>query len=813
MAVARTVSIVWWVGLVFGGTGALSADHVLVRNGAAMSRVLLAPDPTPQEKLAANELCDYVNRMTGAMLSVQRSEGMNLPPDGPFVAIGRPATHPVLRELQAGGLISVDTASAHEGFILRTTQWRGRSVLAVAGAGDVSPLYGVYDLLERFGRVGFFRYEEQIPQRTDFIVSDCNIREDPHFRVRLHGGQYHYFGIQWFGEAGWKENLRWYAKRRMNRTNYKPGPAVHNLVNRGVWSRLGLDVAEIGAPQAESATALNLLRRMSRYGIELGVRAPMQATDGEVSLEQAEAIRRKYPDTRFVRDVENHGQIWVDPDDPFWLKLNQAYLENDMEFFGNTRLYSLPSPWTERSPGDTPEEKERLTLAFAKAVGRLTEWVDVTYPGGEWMIDGWAFANRQFWQPFRVKRVLEAIPPALDLIVWAYPAEDQPTYELFDYWQPASWAFIVFHSSGGNTSVHGDVHRIMGRTYRALCDQRADKLVGYGLYTEANDYTPFFKDLVLRMAWDPFITPELFIRDYCERRYAAGSVDSMVRVHELLLQTVYGPQSEHAITGGFRTTRLNDPIYWFQMGGMWVPFDELQRRRMELRRHWAPLLLEALEEGLRVAPMERGNRAYIRDLVDIMRSYIHVTIDQSIWDAVLAAHGNDLGAFTHQTARVERQFDALLRAINLVSDRWEFGVNALIKEFADSPLKKTEEQIRHYLYYATFDGDGFHDYFRADRYEMIRDIYRPMTMAYLDACRMQLEGTGEFKVQERTETGWEYESLMDARRVPNLAYETAGPVSQISKEWIQRPTALPPIAQDPVETAVEFLSAARKGSF
>ena len=50
MAVARTASIVWWVGLVFGGTGALSADHVLVRNGAAMSRVLLAPDPnTPGE--------------------------------------------------------------------------------------------------------------------------------------------------------------------------------------------------------------------------------------------------------------------------------------------------------------------------------------------------------------------------------------------------------------------------------------------------------------------------------------------------------------------------------------------------------------------------------------------------------------------------------------------------------------------------------------------------------------------------------------------------------------------------------------------
>ena len=811
--VVLSLLLMLWTALAHAGV--LEDGHPIVREGAPVSRILLSATPTFQERLAADEVRHYVERMTGAALTIESTDDAVGLADGPLVAIGRPGTHPVLRELQDEGTISVDPAAlTEEGFVLKTTRWRGRPVLAVAGAGDVATLYAAYDLLERFGRVGFFRYEEHVPQRDDFVVPACDIRERPHFKVRLHGGQYHYFGIQWFGEEQWEENLRWYAKRRMNRTNYKPGPAVHNLVDRHMWKRLDLDLAGADEePGGESVAALDLLSRMSKRGIQLGVRAPLAATDGQVSEEVAEAIREKYPETRFFKFTRHQSHTWVDPADPLWLRMNQAALENDMEFFGDTRLYGLPSPWTERSPGETPEEQERLTLQFANAVGRLTGWVEEKYPGGEWMIDGWAFANRDFWQPFRVKRVLEAIPERVNLVIWSYPAADQPTYEFFNYWQPASWAFIVMHSSGGNTTVHGDVHRIMGRTYRVLCEQRANNLVGYGLYTEANDYVPFFKDLVMRLAWNPFLDLDTFTRDYCERRYAPESVAAMVGVHELLLKSVYGPQSDHAMTGGFRTVRLHDPPYWFQLGANWVPFDELQRRRVEMRRHWPPLLLDALETALRAADRERGNPAYVRDLVDIMRSYIHATVDRSIWDAVQAAYANDLETFNGHVAKVERQFDALLRAINLVSDRWEFGVNALIEDFADAPLKKSDEEIRHYLYYVTFTGDGFFDYFRADRYEMIRDIYRPMTRAYLDSCRKQLEGTGEVKVQERTKTGWEYATLMDAQRIPNMAYETAGPVHEIPREWIGRPTAPPPPAPDAIQTATAFLAAARSGEF
>ena len=801
---------IWIVAATLSSAG--TEFYTLVQDGESKSAIVLAPEPTFQETLGADELQRYVHLMTGAELPVHRAGTFDDNTDDLLIAIGRPATHPLLRELESEGLVSVDAAElTEEGFILKTARWRNHDVIAIAGAGDVSTLYAVYDLLERFGRIGFFRYEEHVPRTPDFTIPACDIKERPHFKVRMHGGQYHYYGIQWFSENQWKENLRWYAKHRMNRTNFQPGPAVHDHASRGVWKRLGLRNKEDEEPVDEkTASAVLLLQQMSRYGRKLGVRAPLASTDGQLPPDIVEAFKEKYPDVKTFEFKRHTSDSWVDPDEPMWLKLNQAYFESSVEFYGDTKLYGLPSPWTERAPGDSPEEQERLTRKFGDAVAKLATWTEEKYPGGEWMLDGWAFANRDFWHPDRVKHLLSSLPDDLNLVIWSYPADDQPTFEFFDFWRPASWAFLVFHSSGGNTTVHGDVHRIMGRTYRVLCEQRADKLVGYGIYNEANDYAPFFGDLVLHLAWDPFIDLDSFTRDYCERRYEPGSVQTMIHVHEKLLKTVYGTQSDHAITGGFRTVRLNDPVYWFQIGGMWVPFDELQRRRVEMRRHWPRILLDALETALEVAEEERDNKAYVRDLVDIMRSIIHVGMDQSVWDAVQAAYNQDLDSFEEHVASIERQFDALLQAISLVSDRWEYGVNALFKNFEDAPIPRTEEEIRHYLYYVTFMGDGIYDYFRADRYEMIRDIYRPMTMAFFESCRKQLEGTGELKVQERTATGWEYESLMDAQQIPNMAYETAGPVHEIPRDWVKKPTALPPPAPDPIQTATKFLAAARK---
>lgn len=775
----------------------------LVSNRQAGATLVLGSSPTWQEKLAADELQSYIQQMTSVELPIA-SVGALKSATSSIVLIGRPETNHAIKQLVESDQIDYSPGKlTEEGFILQTTTLNDHPCVVIAGGGDVGTLYGAYDLLERFARVGFFRYEEHVPQRDDLVIPACNIQQRPYFKTRMHGGQYHYYGINFFGESQWKENLRWYAKYRLNRTNYIPGPPLGEDAMSGIWQRLG-----VNRSGSSPSAAWDLSKSLSRYGLNLGVRAPFVSTDGEIPPAMVKAVQEKYPDAKYmIVERSDRARVFVHPDDPLWLTFNQAYLQSYVEQFGDGRVFYLPSPYTELSPGETREEQDAITKAYAGAVGRLAEWAESKYPGAEWVWDGWAFANKQYWEPYRVQRLFEALPPSLNLIIWDYPAEDEPSYVFQNYWHGRPWAFVVCNSMAGNATVHGDVNRIAGNVFRVLCDQRADKsLRGFGYYTEANDYIPFFKDYILHLAWNPLRSVDDFVVDYCERRYAPASVDVMVAVHQKLLKTVYGPESDTHLTDGFRTVRLQDPVYWFALGGNWVPFDDLQYRATTLRQPWMSILRQALSEAFSVHDTERENPAYRRDLVDIMRSYVHVRMNQAIWDAAQASRAGDIDAFEESHRRTEHLFDHLLAAIGLVADRWEFGVDAMVKDFADAPIGRSPEEIRHHLYYVTFGGDRIYDYFRSDRYEMIRDIYRPLTMAALDGLRERM-GEGPAVVAQ---SAGAYDTIMDAvaekAHVASSSAQTA-----IIEKFIQGPCPPPPAAGDPAAVMKEFLAAIDKG--
>ncbi len=788
-----------------------SDEYCLVQSGQSCAYVLLGEHPSWQDKFAAGELATYIEKMTGVRLAIRRLSQRNLPESDFPILIGRPETHKIIAALaNRGSIVLREKELTAEGFILKTVRWQERPCMVIAGVSDVATVYAAYDFLERFGRIGFFRYEEHVPKRKDFVIPSCNIREKPFFRTRLFGGQYHYFGIHFYSESQWKEELRWYAKYHLNRCNYPPGPPVAYLLDNGMWKRLGIKIATKQEPRdRKKGHALKILKRLVPYALKLGVRSPYPTTDGEIPNTVLKAFKHTYPKVRLFELIRNgRHNTYVDPADPMWLRLNKARLENRIAILGDSKLYYLPSPWGERTPGKTPQEQERITRDYADALGQLTKWAEKTHTGSEWVMDCWAVANKTYWQPYRVKRMLDALPKNLNMVVWDYPAEDEPSYVYNSYWFHRPWAFIVFNSMAGNTTVHGDIYRIMGNLYRVLCDQRAEKMVGFGWYTEARDYVPFYEDLVLHLAWNPLINLDDFIRDYCERRYRPESVPTMISCHEKMLKTVYGPRSNTHLTDGFRSVILMNPVYWHQLGGHWVPFDELQHRKTILQSHWAPILADALADALSVYDNEQNNPAYIRDLVDLMRSYVHVQINQAVWDAVEALRHQNLVDFEKHYTHIDRLFDQLLKAVNLVSHRWEFGVNALIKDFRDAPLKYSPEEIRHYLYYVTWRGDKIYDYVRSDRYEMIRDIYRPMTMAYLDACREQIKKNKK-TLPWNTTNITKYKTIMDVAATVKKAAGTK--YQSFIDKFISGPCPPPPPQPDAKKTVQDFLKAIRTG--
>lgn len=128
-------------------------DLVLAKKGVAPLRnaVLLPNNPTESQRFAAEELASYAKRITGAGLSAR-------------VVIENP-----------------DAALGEDGFRL----YVAKSKLHIVG-GKRGALYGVYEVLERFGGCGWFSSKvEVVPKKRVLSVpADLDVTEKPAFPLR-----------------------------------------------------------------------------------------------------------------------------------------------------------------------------------------------------------------------------------------------------------------------------------------------------------------------------------------------------------------------------------------------------------------------------------------------------------------------------------------------------------------------------------------------------------------------------------------------------------------------------------------------------
>jgi hypothetical protein len=166
------------VGLV--AVGCQPAPH-LVKDGAATATVVVGPDATREETLAATEIRDYLLKMTGAAVAVGASPRSG---DDTVVRVGAFGASAVAEF--AGEKPETD------GFALQT---KGRTLYVVGGDAR-GTLYGAYELLERLGVRWFMPGElgEDVPSARDVPVPELDVRQRPAFR--------HVSGLIWAGGPG-----------------------------------------------------------------------------------------------------------------------------------------------------------------------------------------------------------------------------------------------------------------------------------------------------------------------------------------------------------------------------------------------------------------------------------------------------------------------------------------------------------------------------------------------------------------------------------------------------------------------------------
>ena len=156
----------------YGGV-ACGGDFTIARRSApADCTVVVSEKATPSVRQAATELCDCVKRMTGVTLA-QATDAEPL--SGKAVLIGQTRWS---GELAGNGLGDL----GDEGFRIAVKGSR----LHILGSDVRGALYGVYELLERFGGCGWFSPNcTVVPEMDAFAVPEgFDETQKPVFRLR-----------------------------------------------------------------------------------------------------------------------------------------------------------------------------------------------------------------------------------------------------------------------------------------------------------------------------------------------------------------------------------------------------------------------------------------------------------------------------------------------------------------------------------------------------------------------------------------------------------------------------------------------------
>ncbi len=182
------------------GAGTATAPHrgpaaTLVEMGKPTAVVVVADEPGPEVSFAAGELCDYIQRISGASLKVHRggrTEGMS----------GRAEIEIAIDE-------SLRRTLGEDGFVVRV----GPTGVKLRGATGTAAVYAVYAFLEeQLGCRWFLPVElgEDIPKSSTLVIRAMEKQYRPSLRFRHIGGVSH---LGWDLKNRLSERLRIGAKQ------------------------------------------------------------------------------------------------------------------------------------------------------------------------------------------------------------------------------------------------------------------------------------------------------------------------------------------------------------------------------------------------------------------------------------------------------------------------------------------------------------------------------------------------------------------------------------------------------------------------
>lgn len=153
------------------GADALVASSIRFHDGVEVTAVATGPSPSKRERLAVQELVEYLARITRKRLNCIEIADGKIPAG--VIAVGKLACD--------GGLISKEELQplARDGYVVKVANRRG----AICGWRDLGTVYGVYALLGRLG-VKFYAPDCEIVPEAAVAIPELALHVKPQYELR-----------------------------------------------------------------------------------------------------------------------------------------------------------------------------------------------------------------------------------------------------------------------------------------------------------------------------------------------------------------------------------------------------------------------------------------------------------------------------------------------------------------------------------------------------------------------------------------------------------------------------------------------------
>ncbi|XP_063404451.1 alpha-N-acetylglucosaminidase-like isoform X2 [Mytilus trossulus] len=431
------------------------------------------------------------------------------------------------------------------------------------------------------------------------------------------------YSFVWYKWEDWEKQLDWMALHGLNlplaftgqeaifqRVYMKMGMTMKDMQTHfggpafQAWSRMG-NMRGWGGPITQTwlNDQLILQHKILDRMRALGMIPVLPGFAGHVP----EALSRLYPLANISRLYDWAGfndtfccTYLLDFGDPLFKEIGVSFIK-EMEYeFGVDHIYNVDS-FNEMKPKSGSAE-------YLQEVGSIIfDVLQTGDPDAIWLMQGWLFQDKQFWQQAQIKAMLTSVPEG-KMIVLDLFSEVSPIYTYTEsyYGQPYIWCML--HDFGGTMELYGALDSINTGPFEGR-NMTNSTMVGLGLTPEGIYQNEVIYEFFMENVWrkQPRDITK-WISDFTRKRY--GKYNKFVDLAWQYLKTSVYNDTDHLHDNNIDiivTTRprISPAIHqdvWFDPEDLYAA--------------WDLLILSA--------DQYKNNSLYQYDLVDVTRNSLQI---------------------------------------------------------------------------------------------------------------------------------------------------------------------------------------------